>query len=113
VLAIFLMGLFWKKTTSNAALTGALLTIPISTVLKFLPVMTNGAFPDYPFIDRMSITFIAIVIVMVIMSMLMPEKDKSYHEIVIDKKMFNVTPAFAIGSVIIVGILAALYTVFW
>lgn len=113
VLAIFLMGLFWKKTTSNAALTGALLTIPISTVLKFLPVMTNGAFPDYPFIDRMSITFMAIVIVMVIMSMLMPEKDKSYHEIVIDKKMFNVTPAFAIGSVIIVGILAALYTVFW
>jgi SSS family solute:Na+ symporter len=112
VLAIFLMGLFWRKTTSNAALTGALLTIPISTVLKFLPAMTNGVFPDYPFIDRMSITFIAIVIVMVIMSVLNPEKHKS-HEIIIDKKMFNVTPAFAIGSVIIVGILAALYTVFW
>jgi SSS family solute:Na+ symporter len=112
VLAIFLMGLFWRKTTSNAALTGALLTIPISTVLKFLPAMTNGVFPDYPFIDRMSITFIAIVIVMVIMSVLNPEKNKS-HEIIIDKKMFNVTPAFAIGSVIIVGILAALYTVFW
>lgn len=113
VLAIFLMGLFWRKTTSNAALTGALLTIPISTLLKFLPAMTNGVFPDYPFIDRMSITFVAIVIVMVFMSVLNPEKDKSHHQIIIDKKMFNVTPAFAIGSVIIVGILAALYTVFW
>lgn len=112
VLAIFLMGLFWKKTTSNAALTGALLTIPISTILKFLPGITNGTFPDYPFIDRMSITFLFIVFVMVVMSIAGPEKDK-HHEIIIDKKMFIVTPAFTIGSVIIVGILAALYTVFW
>src|SRR5258708_7783436 len=40
VLAIFLMGLFWKRTTSAAALAGTLLTIPVSTVLKFLPVWT-------------------------------------------------------------------------
>ncbi|MDH4090726.1 MAG: sodium/solute symporter [Cyclobacteriaceae bacterium] len=112
VLAIFLMGLFWKKTTSSAALTGALLTIPISTILKFLPGITNGTFPDYPFIDRMSITFLFIVFVMVVMSIAVPEKDK-HHEIIIDKKMFIVTPAFTIGAVIIVGILAALYTVFW
>jgi SSS family solute:Na+ symporter len=63
VLAIFLMGLFWKKTTSAAALAGALLTIPVSTILKFLPSFTDGAFPDYPFIDRMSITFVLIVVV--------------------------------------------------
>ncbi len=112
VLAIFLMGLFWKKTTSSAALTGALLTIPVSTILKFLPGITNGTFPDYPFIDRMSITFLFIVFVMVVMSIAVPEKDK-HHEIIIDKKMFIVTPAFTIGAVIIVGILAALYTVFW
>lgn len=113
VLAIFLMGLFWRKATSAAALTGALLTIPVSTILKFLPGLTNGAFPDYPFIDRMSITFVLIIIVMVVMSLANPEKDKAATIIEIDKQMFRVTPGFTIGSLIIVGILAALYTVFW
>ena len=42
VLAIFLLGFFWKRTTSAAALTGTLLTIPVSTVLKFLPSWTGG-----------------------------------------------------------------------
>src|SRR5213075_1007238 len=37
VLAIFLLGFFWKRTTSSAALVSALLTIPLSTILKFLP----------------------------------------------------------------------------
>jgi len=112
VLAIFLMGLFWRKTTSAAALAGALLTIPVSTILKFLPHMTNGSFPDYPFMDRMSMTFALILVVMVIMSLANPEKDKP-KVIEIDKEMFRVTPGFTIGSVIILGILAALYTVFW
>src|SRR6185437_10528400 len=60
VLAIFLLGFFWKRTTAAAAFMGTLLTIPISTVLKFLPVWTYGSFPDYPFLDRMSITFVMI-----------------------------------------------------
>lgn len=113
VLAIFLMGLFWKKTTSAAALTGALLTIPVSTILKFLPSLTDGAFPDYPFIDRMSITFVMIIVVMVGMSLAKPEKAKTAHAIEIDKEMFKVTPGFTIWSVIILGILAALYAIFW
>jgi solute:Na+ symporter, SSS family len=112
VLAIFLMGFFWKKTTASAALAGTLLTIPVSTVLKFLPAWTNGTFPDYPFLDRMSITFVFIIAVMIVMSLAWPTKDKT-HSIVIDTRMFRVSPAFTIGSIIIIGILAALYTVFW
>ncbi len=112
VLAIFLMGLFWKRTTSSAAMTGALLTIPVSTVLKFLPGWTNGWFPDYPFLDRMTITFVLIIVIMIIMSILKPElKPKRLVEI--DVKMFKVNPGFIFGSLIIVGILIALYTVFW
>jgi len=110
VLAIFLLGIFWKRTTSAAAMAGALLTIPVSTILKFLPALTNGAFPDYPFLDRMSITFVLILIVMIVMSL---SKKEQAHEVVIDKSMFRVTPGFAIYSVIILGILTALYTVFW
>ena len=113
VLAIFLLGFFWKKTTANAAMAGALLTIPISTVLKFLPVWSNGAFPDYPFLDRMSIDFVAIVLIMISVSLLMPKKENDTHAIEIDTSMFKITSGFAIGSIIIVGILSALYTVFW
>jgi SSS family solute:Na+ symporter len=112
VLAIFLMGFFWKRTTAGAALTGALLTIPISTVLKFLPAWTGGAFPDYPFLDRMSITFGLIVLVMIVISLMRPKSEES-QAIVIDRSLFRVSPAFVVMSVIICGILTALYTVFW
>jgi SSS family solute:Na+ symporter len=112
VLAIFLLGLFWKPATAAAAMAGALLTIPISTVLKFLPVWTGGAFPDFPFLDRMSITFLVIVIIMIIMSLAAPKRMDD-HVIVVDKSMFKVTPGFIVSSVLIFGILAALYTVFW
>jgi solute:Na+ symporter, SSS family len=57
-------------------------------------------------------TFVLILVVMVVMSLANPEKDKP-KVIEIDKEMFRVTPGFTIGSVIILGILAALYTVFW
>ena len=113
VLAIFLLGLFWKKTTAAAGLAGALLTVPISTVLKFLPVWTNGAVPDYPFLDRMTITFFAIVIIMIVISLAKPKSANDTHVIEMDRSMFKVTPGFIIGSFIICGILAALYTVFW
>jgi len=113
VLAIFLLGFFWKRTTAKAAMAGALLTIPISTILKFLPVWSNGAFPDYPFLDRMTIDFVAIVLIMISMSLIMPKKDSDTHSIEVDTSMFKITTGFAIGSIIIVGILSALYTVFW
>lgn len=112
VLAIFLLGFFWKRTTSAAAMTAALLTIPLSTVLKFLPAWTNGVFPDYPFLDRMSIVFAILIILMTVISLLSPKKDNS-KDIEIDTSLFKTSPGFIAGSVVIIGILAALYTVFW
>lgn len=113
VLAIFLMGFIWKRATARAALSAALLTIPLSTILKFLPVWTGGAFPDYPFLDRMSIVFVFLIGLMVVVT-LMDRKSKDALRIIqVDKGMFRCSPAFLVGSVIIVGILTALYTVFW
>ncbi len=112
VLAIFLMGFFWKKTTAAAAMAGALLTIPVSAILKFLPVWSGGGFPNYPFLDRMTITFVLIIFIMVIMSLLKPEQNKN-QPIEVDVKLFRVPAGFVVGSLIIVGILVALYTVFW
>ncbi len=113
VLAIFLMGFFWKRTTASAALAAALLTIPLSTLLKFLPIWTSGTFPDYPFLDRMSIVFVFLVLLMIIMSLLDRKSKDQPLTIEIDTSMFQVSAGFAVGSVLIIGILTALYTVFW
>jgi len=113
VLAIFLLGFYWKRTTATAALTGALLTIPLSTVLKFLPVWTNGAFPDYPFLDRMAIDFVVIVLVMIVISLNDQKKEAEQPVIKVDTSMFRINPGFALGSVLITGILTALYTIYW
>ncbi|MGB8193055.1 MAG: sodium/sugar symporter [Chitinophagaceae bacterium] len=113
VLSIFLLGFFWKRTTSAAALTSAILTIPLSTFLKFLPAWTNGAWPDLPFMDRMTLVFLLLVVIMVVMSLADRRSKENPRVIAIDPTMFRSSPAFIVGSVIIVGILVALYTVFY
>ena len=115
VLAVFLLGMFWKKTTPSAGLAGALLTVPIAAILKFLPMWTDGAFPDYPFLDRMTIVFFLIVFIMVGISLANPvsEEEAEIHKIEVDNSMFKVSSEFIVGSFIICGVLVALYTVFW
>ena len=113
VLSIFLLGFFWKRTTSAAALTSAILTIPLSTVLKFLPGWTNGWFPDYPFMDRMTLVFIILMALMVVMSLADRSHKDAHKALVIDTSMFKTSPGFIVGSAIIIGILTALYTVFY
>ncbi len=112
VLAIFMLGLFWKRTTSGAAMAAAVLTVPISTALKFLPVWTHGAFPDYPFLDRMTITFVLVVVMMVAISLIKPKEYASAIKQP-ERSDFSVNPAFVVMAVIITGILTALYTVYW
>ena len=74
VFAIFLLGFFWKKTTSRAALCAALVTIPLSVLLKFLPSLTNGWIEAMPFLNRMSWVFIIIILLMVIVTLTDPKK---------------------------------------
>ncbi|MEX0882415.1 MAG: sodium/glucose cotransporter, partial [Cyclobacteriaceae bacterium] len=62
VFAIFIFGFFWKKTTSNAALTAAAFTIPLSTAFKFLT-------PGLPFIDRMGLVFLIISFLIIVISL--------------------------------------------
>jgi SSS family solute:Na+ symporter len=113
VLAIFLLGLFWKKTTSGAALFGTILTIPLSATLKFLPDWTGGMFPVYPFLDRMFITFWIVLFLMIIISLMTPASVQRKEILPFEKSMLEVKPAFIIGSILILGILAALYTVYY
>ena len=113
VLAIFLLGFYWKKTTARAAMAGALLTIPLSVVLKFLPVWTSGIFPSIPFLDRMTITFLAVALTMILISKFFNKSATPPNELILDTTQFTISRGFLVGSILIFGILAALYTVFW
>ncbi|KAA3439953.1 sodium/sugar symporter [Rufibacter hautae] len=106
VFAIFFLGFFWKRTTSAAALTAAVLTIPLSTFLKF-------QFPEIPFLDRMGIVFVVCMVLMIIITLLDPRSKNNPKGLEIDGSMFKTTTTFAVLSVLICGILAALYISFW
>jgi SSS family solute:Na+ symporter len=113
VFAIFLLGFFWKRTTSAAALTAAILTIPLSTLFKFLPVLTSGYIAEIPFLNRMSWVFGIILLTMAAVTFADPRSKNNPQGIEIDTSMFRVSSSFIVLSVIICGILAGLYTAFW
>ena len=113
VFAIFLLGFFWKRTTSRAALSAALLTIPLSVLFKFLPELSRGAIEEIPFLNRMSWVFCIIIVLMALISLTDPEGKDNPKGLEIRREMFRVTPGFIVASVVICGILAGIYTVFW
>lgn len=106
VFAIFFFGVFWKKTTSNAALTAAALSIPLSFVLKV-------GLPNLPFIDRMGVVFLILAALMIIISLVEGKGKDHPNSIEINKELFKTSTTFKIGAVLIAGITAALYIVFW
>jgi len=105
VVAIFLVGLFWRKATATSALVAAIATIPLSASMKFFT-------PGLPFLDRMGMAFLVLVAMMVVISLIWPSK--THHEHFVAHRETE-PPAldFKIGSVVVCGILAALYIVFW
>lgn len=113
IFAIFLLGFFWKKTTSRAALVSAVIVIPLSLLFKYLPQISGGAIEAIPFLNRMSWVFVIIIILMVLVTLTDPESKDNKKGLEIDSSMFKVSPSFIVASVLICGILTALYTVFW
>lgn len=105
VVAVFLLGLFWKRTSTNAALTAVILAIPLSTAFKFLA-------PALPFIDRMGICFLIIAAIMVAIS-LWENKRADERAIMFDKGLFKTSPIFNIAAIVIMGLLAVFYAIFW
>ena len=106
VFAIFFFGVFWKKTTSNAALVGAALSIPLSIVLKIV-------LPLLPFIDRMGYVFLILAALMITISLVEGKGKDHPKAIEIDTELFKTSTGFKIGAFIITGIIAALYIIFW
>lgn len=105
VVAIFLLGMFWKRANGAAALVAALATLPLG--LAF-----NNWMPDIPFLHRMGYVFLILVGLMVIVSLISPRKENQTG-VVVEAKMFSVDKKFALGALLVMGLITALYIVFW
>jgi len=127
VFAMFILGFFWKKTTSNAALFATIGGFLFSIIFKFMPSFVNLAFLnsfgfsvpnadgvyEIPFIDRMGFVFLICVIGMFVISQIETRKGVHPNGLEVDKTMFKMSPSFTVGMLIILSILAAFYTIFW
>ena len=116
VFAIFLLGFFWKRATNRAAMTVAILTIPLSVLLKFWPEVTSlfdVESDPIPFLHRTTWVFCIDIALMVVVSLTDPTQAAAGKGMIVERQMFRVSRSFVAGSVVVFGLLAVLYSVFW
>jgi solute:Na+ symporter, SSS family len=106
ILSIFLLGFFWKKATSQGALAAALLSIPLSTLLKFQT-------PDMPFLNRMGVVFWICTAVHVLVSLAVSKGQDNPNAFQVDGRWFRTNSSFRMGAVAICSLLLVIYIVFW
>jgi SSS family solute:Na+ symporter len=61
----------------------------------------------------MAITFVTVALTMVVVSKYFSKGGTQPHALMVDPNQFSISRGFLVGSILIFGILAALYTVFW
>lgn len=109
--ALFSLGLFWKRTTSTAAIVGAVLSIPMVFAFKNLHKLIGGR--PIPFLNVTMWVYLVLVGLMVAISLADSLSKNNPKGLVLDRSDFKVSNQFAVISILIMGILSALYTVFY
>ncbi len=127
IFAMFILGFFWKRSTSNAALFATIGGFGMSILLKFLPQLVDLSFLsgsgfsvlgaagvyEIPFLDRMGFVFVFCIIGMVAISFWENRTNDNPKGLEIDSSMFRTSTSFAVGSLIVIGLLVALYSIYW
>lgn len=106
ILAVFLMGLFYKKANSKGAIIGVIASIPVALLLKLLPL-------EMPFLDQMMYTCLITIVIIVMVSLLTADHDEDPKAIPLPKETFKTGKNFNLAAYAVVLILVVLYTVFW
>jgi solute:Na+ symporter, SSS family len=105
ICVIFLLGIFWERTTSVAAMTAALVTVALSAYFwKFQPQM--------PFMTGVGICFVVGIVIAVVISLMTPPRTAALR-VDIKNVDFSTSAGFNIAALIVVGILVALYATWW
>ena len=127
IFAMFILGFFWKKTSSNAALFAIIGGFLLSVLFKFLPGLVDLSFLadsgfskankdgvfEIPFLDRMGFVFLFSVIGMYIISVIDNRRGIRPNGLEVDSSLFKMNTSFVVGSLIVCAILVALFSVYW
>ncbi len=127
IFAMFILGFFWKKTTSNAALFATIGGFVMSVLFKISPnyidlqflsslgfsVQNAQGVYEIPFIDRMGFVFLICIVLMYFISMYDHSRGIKSNGLEIDSSMFKPSSSFTVGALIVIGIVAALYGIYW
>jgi SSS family solute:Na+ symporter len=108
ILAVFILGLFWKKTTNRGAIAGALASIPIALFFKFVAIPGME-----PWMHQMGMTAILTMLVIAVVSYVQNKGTDDEKGIEFSDSLFKTSPIFNIGAFAVMIILAALYALFW
>jgi SSS family solute:Na+ symporter len=124
VIATFLLGMFWKRTTAKAAIIGILTGFAASVFFNQFAVAVFGpetwlysAFPnasgqyEIPFFISLSWSFLITFIVMIFVSL--GGSVVNAKAIAIDGSMFKLKPSSVILIAVILVFLSAIYIRFW
>jgi SSS family solute:Na+ symporter len=124
ILSVFLLGMFWKRTTATAAIIGILAGFFLSVLFNnFAPELFGSktwlytAYPngrggfEIPFLNAMGLAFAITALLMIAISLLGPRINAK--SISIPASMFKITPQTTFLIVLIMLLLTALYIKFW
>jgi SSS family solute:Na+ symporter len=124
VFAMFLLGMFWKRTTGAAAVAGIITGFTLCVFFnQFAPAVLGHetifytAYPngkggyEIPFLICMGLAFMFTMIVMIAISFAGPKINPKAF--VLDKAMFKISPGTTVLIVITLLLLSALYIRFW
>ncbi|WP_448546472.1 sodium/sugar symporter [Thalassotalea fusca] len=105
ITVIFIMGMFWKKTTSKGALSAALGSAIFSLALRFF-------WPELPFMDRIGLVFVLCMLLTVIVSL--NSKSSSVDSSVdLSEITFSTSKGFNRAALGVSVILIFLYGIWW
>ncbi|MGZ5246548.1 MAG: sodium/sugar symporter [Flavitalea sp.] len=126
IFPVFLFGLFWKKTTSKAAISGILGGVILAVLFdRFLPSIfgnetllytaypTPGGRFEIPFLIQMGWVFFLTSLLIVVVSLLDVKGRQKVHALEVDRSMYKIPPKILVMILIVVGIIATLYVRFW
>lgn len=127
IFAMFILGFFWKKTTSNAALFATIGGFVLSVLFKISPnyidleflnpygfsVLNAQGIYEIPFIDRMGLVFLICIVLMYFISIYDHSRGLKSNGLEIDSSMFRPSASFTVGALLVIGIVAALYGIYW
>jgi solute:Na+ symporter, SSS family len=104
IVVLFLLGMFWKKTTANGAIAAALGSAGLSFIFfKFLP--------ELPFMDRVGLVFLMCLGLAIIVSLM--SKENHDKGVSLDGIGFGTSRGFNVSTIAVCLILTALYSTWW